>query len=69
MNDPSIQNLERPIYEEESEEFGNINLDENKFNIGVFFVDTDNETMLIPENVGRVVFSSNDYREYDPVDC
>ena len=69
MNDPSIQNLERPIYEEESEEFGTINLDENRFNIGVYFNDADNKSMLIPANVGRIVFSSNDYGEYNPVDC
>ena len=41
MNDPSILNLERPIYQEESEEFGSINLDEKRFNFGVFFKDLD----------------------------
>jgi len=37
MTDPTMNLFERPIYLEEAEDFGKINLDENRFNAGVSF--------------------------------
>ena len=37
MTDPTIVNQTRPIYEEEAEEFGQLELEDYHFNFGVFF--------------------------------
>ena len=37
MTDPTITILSRPIYEAENEEFGVVNLNDYRFNFGVYF--------------------------------
>ena len=55
MSDPSILQYSRPIYQEEDQEFGAINLDEYRFNFGlVFLEDFTDEAVALPEGLGRV---------------
>ena len=37
MNNPNILSYKRPLYEAESDELGQINLEEYRFNFGVYF--------------------------------
>ena len=37
MEDPSIQSYERPIYDDEQEEMGEVNFADKKFHLGVYF--------------------------------
>ena len=55
MTDPSIEQYSRPIYEEEDEAFGEINLDEYRFNFGLIFLNGDTyEPITLPEGLGRI---------------
>ena len=54
MNDPSILSYKRPLYEEEVDEFGEINLEEYRFNFGVYFTSGPNP-IDVPAEIGRVV--------------
>lgn len=80
MTDPSILSYARPLYESEVNDFGQMNLNEYRFNIGVFFSegeDADSKIVEIPASVGRVVSytkdasaSDEDVRDYkDHVNC
>ena len=63
MTDPTITILSRPIYEDENEEFGIINLNDYRFNFGVYFTTKNAElkgSLLIPPSIGRVVFTLKD---------
>ena len=59
MNEPQIQSYTRPLYEEEVNEHGEINLHEQRYNFGVYFTDGGNKGKAkpfeIPKEVGRVV--------------
>ena len=57
MSDPNITIIERPVYEEESVNFGQLNLQEFKFNFGVYIVSWNEEyegEIEIPESIGRI---------------
>ena len=57
MSDPTIQSYTRPLYEEEIAQKGYLNLDEYRFNFGVY-ISSENDTkgnVEIPEGIGRVV--------------
>lgn len=57
MNDPAILSYERPLYEEEVNSFDYLNMDEYRYNFGVYFTSRhDPEAIAIPESVGRVVY-------------
>ena len=44
------------MFEEESNEFGDINLDEHRFNFGVYFQnDSSHEALEIPSSIGRIL--------------
>ena len=55
MSDPTITNQTRPIYEHEAEEFGQLELEDYRFNFGVFFRDRFGNSVDIPEGVGRII--------------
>ena len=56
MRDPTVSSLERPMFEEESIEFGDINLDEHRFNFGVYLKNgSSNEALEIPSSIGRIL--------------
>ena len=56
MSDPQTSIQERPIYESELDEYGAINLNEQRFNLGVYFQDPiDSQYIQIPPEVGRIV--------------
>ena len=60
MSDPNIIQYTRPIYESEVEEYGQINLDEHRFNLGILFLteeEEENVPLSIPEGVGRMTSS------------
>lgn len=80
MTDPTILSYARPLHESEVNDFGSMNLDEFRFNIGVVFTDghdKDSQVVEIPTTVGRVVSytydsaeSQSDPRDYkDHVNC
>ena len=82
MTDPSITILSRPIYEAENEEFGVVNLNDYRFNFGVYFktrnADVEGAALQIPSSIGRVVLtfkntspegSEEDDVYYDAVPC
>ena len=82
MTDPSITILSRPIYEAENEEFGVVNLNDYRFNFGVYFKtrnpDVEGGALQIPSSIGRVVSkfkntgpegSEEDDLYYDIVPC
>ena len=63
MTDPTITILSRPIYEDENEEFGIVNLNDYRFNFGVYFSTKNPElewALPIPSSIGRVVFKLKD---------
>ena len=57
MKDPSILQYSRLIYENEANELGEINLNDEKFNIGFYFVNAydNSQTVQLPESIGRFV--------------
>ena len=57
MNDPTILSYNRPLYEEEVTDFGEMILDEYRFDFGVYLSSTNNTLNMfeIPEGVGRIV--------------
>ena len=58
MEDPIVSNQSRPIYKEETEHWGRMNLNEYNFNFGVYFtktVDGFDVATRIPEEVGKVI--------------
>ena len=55
MQDPKIGNETRPIYKEETEHWGRMNLNEYNFNFGVYFIDKTDNPIRIPEGIGRVI--------------
>ena len=57
MNDPIILSYSRPLYEEEVNDFGQINMNEYRLDFGVYVVRGDNraEPIEIPEGIGRIV--------------
>ena len=57
MSEPKIKTLTRPIYAEENTQFGEINLDEYRFDFGIFFTsEYDGKIITIPESIGRIVY-------------
>ena len=61
MSDPNITQYTRPLYESEVEDYDLINLDEYRFNLGIYFftrVGEEKVPLSIPESVGRIVSSS-----------
>jgi len=56
MSDPLVRSYERPLYRHEVSEFGEINLNDNYFDVGVYFVSAShNGQMTVPESVGRTM--------------
>ena len=57
MKDPSILQYSRLIYENEASELGEINLNDEKFNIGFYFVNAydNSQTVQLPESIGHFV--------------
>ena len=55
MRDPSVSSMTRPMFIEESIDFGDINLNDFRFNIGVFFKSgKTKEKIQIPDSIGKV---------------
>ena len=69
MNDPDIVVLERPIYEEESDDFGMVNLREKRFDFGIVITDKTSNKLSIPTEIGRVVAHNYDFGDHDTVQC
>ena len=61
MNDPIILSYSRPLYEEEVDDFGQINMSEYRLDFGVYITSFSNreEPIEIPEGIGRVVNKVN----------
>ena len=73
MNDPTVEVLSRPLFKEEVEDFGVINVDEYRFNIGMQFFQLDDEgdtvPLDVPESIGRFVSWSEWYTYFPLVNC
>ena len=76
MNDPTILSYNRPLYEEEVSELGQINLNEFRLNFGVFLSSANDffEPVEIPVGVGRIVtelfeFGPKDTNYISPTSC
>ena len=67
MNDPDIVILERPIYEEESTDFGMVNLREKRFDFGVTFLDLNDNVLNIPAGIGRVVANNTEFGNHNTI--
>ena len=58
MTDPAVQSFKRPLYESEVNDFGLMNLNENRFNFGIFFWDKKTKKVFqVPEEIGTIVIS------------
>ena len=57
MKDPTILSYSRPLYEDEVNELGEINLDEYRLNFGVFISNLEDKftPIEIPAGIGRIV--------------
>ena len=58
MSDPNIVQYTRPLYESEVDDFGLINLDEYRFNLGILFTTLQEGNVVplsIPKSMGRMV--------------
>ena len=56
MSDPSILAYQRPIYQAELDDLGDVNLKEYGMHIGIFLKPNDGEASFeIPESVGKFV--------------
>ena len=53
MSDPSVQLYSRPIYKEESDEFGEMNLHDYKVDLGIALLDKKNGVIPLPDRFGR----------------
>ena len=54
MTNPDIQSFERPLLIEEVQDFGELSLQDNYFNFGIYLYDDDaDEYYEIPERFGR----------------
>ena len=54
MSDPNIQSYKRPLYRNEVEDFGQINLDQSFFNFGIFVTSNEVPVELDPR-IGRFI--------------
>ena len=66
MLEPSTANNTRPIYEEEVAHFGQLQLEDYKFNFGVYLTNEDDEPVELPEDVGRIIQLQKQGREEVP---
>ena len=55
MSEPNVNIQNRPIYKEEVENFGSMQLEEYRFNFGVYFTNRHNEPIEIPESIGTII--------------
>ena len=63
MRDPSVRSLRRPMFEEESTDFGDIMFKDFRFNLGVFFLGKDDKVLEIPANIGRIFVKERGFSE------
>ena len=54
MRDPNVSSLTRPMLEAENTDFGDIMLEEFRFNLGVYFHGKDRKPLEIPTDIGRI---------------
>ena len=62
MDDPSVQSFRRPMYESEPDELGELNLHEQRFDMGIYFqkgVRVTGDLLDVPLSVGRVMQKLN----------
>ena len=59
MRDPSVSSLKRPMLEQESTDFGDIVLEDFRFNLGVYFEGKNGKPLDIPVNIGRIFIREN----------
>ena len=55
MDNPMIQSFTRPIYENDQNDMGAVNLAEQKFSVGAFLAGKQMSAINIPEALGRFV--------------
>ena len=55
MDNPMIQSFTRPIYENDQNDMGAVNLAEQKFFVGAYFAGIKMSAVNIPEAMGRLV--------------
>jgi len=58
MADPKLNLYNRPIYKAEVDSFGDINLSDYMFNLGVYVTNINKEYVSIPASVGRLTMSN-----------
>ena len=66
MNDPDILSVTRPLYKNEIDELGAVNLRDYRLSVGVYLYSR-GEIVDLPPSLGRVVSSQRKSGTKDPV--
>ena len=64
MHEPTIQSYQRPIYHEEDQSFGVMNLNDTHFHYGIAFFANKGAPFQFPESMGRVVSDSKSQENF-----
>ena len=69
MTNPDIQSFERPLLEEEVQDFGKLSLQDNFFNFGLYlYNDHSDEFYEIPEHFGRFMARTEYFENHEEIE-